>query len=149
VIFADALTGGYIGGNLTAIACVLIGVALVFAGLRSEYDGAILMTGGVVTVIATVGIWIWASWPPFAYENHHWIDKEITVAEVSKRQVSDGDKGFYEKFVVRTSAGELYGIDDTRAALVKPGAELKLRCKKAYQFGIPRAAHGWDCRWSA
>lgn len=146
-IFSDALTGGMLGGTIAAVIIALICLVVIVAGFFMRYDGFPAIVGGAICLLITAGIWLWASWP-LAYDYHHWVDKKVTVTEVAKRQVSS-DSGFYEKFVVKDDTGAYYGIDDTRAALVKPGETLKLRCKKAYQFGIDRSSHGWDCRWAA
>lgn len=146
--FADALTGGAIGGTIGAVVVLLIGVGILWFGIWDAYDAGPLIVVGVVVIVVAIGGYVWAMWP-FAYDYHHWVDKKVRVAQVSSRLLSDGDNGISQKFVVRDVEGGLYGIQDTRGALVKPGDVLKLRCKRAYQFGIPRAADGWDCRWSA
>lgn len=150
--FADTLTGGIIGGTLAAVVVFVLCVAaavLFFRGSRDPLDGGEMVFFGWVAVAAavvTVAAWVWASWP-LAYDYHHWVDKSGRVEKVSQRLVSSGN-GMSQKFVVVID-GRPYGIDDTRAALINEGDVVRLRCKKAYQFGVPRSAHGWDCRWSA
>jgi hypothetical protein len=144
------MTGGFIAGNIVAGLIGLLCLVAIVLGIliaRDDHGGYGLAIGGFVVLLLTFGAWLWASWP-LAYDYHHWVDQTVKVEEVSKRQVSNGDKGMYEKFVVRDESGAMYGIDDTRASLIKQGDTVHVRCKKAYQYGVSRGAHGWDCRWA-
>lgn len=147
MIFADALTGGIIGGTIAAVACLLIAVALIVVGLRVRYDGGILICAGALLAVSTVVGFVWASWP-FAYDYHHWVDKEITVKRSNSRLLTDSNGNIQQKIVVTDDKGHFYGINETRATLLEPGNTVRLRCKKAYDFGVPRAVHGWDCKWN-
>jgi hypothetical protein len=151
-IMADAVTGGFIGGTIAAVVLALCAVAALVVGLLIRRDGqggdGGFIFGGLAVLVVVSVAWVWASWP-LAYDYHHWVDKRVTVTEVSSRLLSDGDHGISQKFVVRDPSGVFYGIQDTRAALIHKGDTVHLRCKKAYQYGVSRASHGWDCRWAA
>jgi hypothetical protein len=94
----------------------------------------------------SAGVYVWAMWP-FAYTYHHWIPTRGTVESVSKRIVSDGDN-ISEKYVLKFTDGRLRAVNDSAAGSLKTGDPVSLRCKKAYDFGVPRSAHGWDCKWA-
>lgn len=152
--FADALTGGIIGGTLAAVVVFGLFVAAALLCFRLRRKDPYLHREGLffgwvcaILAVATAVAWLWASWP-LAYDYHHWVDKSGRVERVSQRLVSNGSNGMSQKFVVVID-GKPYGIDDTRAALIHKGDMVRLRCKKAYQYGVSRSAHGWDCRWSA
>lgn len=145
MIFADTLTGGTIAGTIIAVICALFCLGwIVFFLLQSEGWIATWGLGGLVVVALVWGFLMW----PFAYEYHHWVDKQGTVTKISKRLVPAGDSGMQEKIVVQISGDpEVYGLTETRASLLEKGDRLHIRCKKAYEFGVNRGAHGWDCKW--
>lgn len=153
-VFADTLTGGIIVGTIfaaiIAFGCFVVMVLGFFYTRSDERDAkggwwAVGIAG--ICLVATVGVYVWSSWP-LAYEYHHWVDKEGKVAEINKRLVPAGDAGMQEKIVVRFQEGAgIYGITETRATLLKEGMNLHMRCKKAYDFGVNRGAHGWDCKY--
>jgi hypothetical protein len=105
------------------------------------------IAGSIVSAIVVLVAWWWGMAFTLSGDYHAWNVKEGTVERVAKRLVSAGDKGMAERYVV-TINGRPYGIDDTRAALVEPGDKVSLRCKKDYEWGVPREAHGWACRWN-
>lgn len=153
MILADATTGGYIAGNIAAIVigaiCVLVMIGAILT-TRDSYDAGLgwgIAVTSFVCLLLTAVVYVWATWP-FAYEYHHWIDKKVHVAASSSRLLTDGDGNINQKFVVRDERGTFYGINDTRGALVKEGDTVSLRCKRAYDYGVPRSSHGWDCKWN-
>jgi hypothetical protein len=151
------VTVGWIAGLIgLAVVLALLVVALVIAvKMRPNVpsDERWMNTAWIVVFIimfpVTLGVWWMSSAFTTSGDYHAWNVKTGTVSEVSKRIVPAGDKGIQERFVVRLrEAGGLYGIDDTRASLLKSGDEVRLKCKKDYQWGVDRSAHGWACRWA-
>lgn len=147
-IFADTPTLGLLLGVPVALLLIAAGVAaLVLASRADDYDAPWLFWTGLGTVVVTLGITVFAMWP-FKHDYHFWVPTEGKVEAVSKRLVPAGDKGMQEKFVFRLEDGRLRGVLDTRAALVKVGDTVKLKCKKSYEWGVSYDSHGWDCRWA-
>lgn len=89
---------------------------------------------------------VWTYWPLSA-EYHQYRPVSGTVAQVGNRFVSAGGQGgTNQKFVVTLTSGpQQYGITDTRAALLKPGDHVSLRCIRVYEYGSNDA--GYDCKW--
>lgn len=141
-----ALEGGYTIGTLIGVPILLliliVGIGIGIVLLREDDGvgwGFILGTPVVVLALAIFSLW------PFSKEYHYWTPVTGTVEQVDKRLVSDGE-GMSEKIVVRFKDNpQQYGIEDTRAALLKPGSEASLLCKKAHQWGP--SVDGYDCRW--
>lgn len=143
-------TGGWIIGIIALTVCVLIGLSIIVLTLFANTTDGGLFGGigfGVAWILVTVGVWLWASWP-LSYKYHHWIPTDGVVQTVNKRIVSDGDGNISEKFVLRFKDGRIRAVNDTAAATLRKGDTVHLRCKKAYDFGVPRSAHGWDCKWA-
>lgn len=112
---------------------------------EDQYGGyhivAAIAGAGWLGALVITGITMW----PWSYEYHSWRNVDGQVAEVSSRLISAGDKGgSNQKFVVRFTDGRVRGVQDTRAALLKPGDQLTVRCKRAWQFS---GTDGWDCNW--
>lgn len=148
-LLADSITAGFLWGTIVTVVIACISLIVIYAGIRwwNDEGDPVLLAIGVVILLGTSIGWAWSSWP-LDRDYHWWQDREGIVVVKSSRLLSDGDKGINQKFVVRLKgSGDLLGINDTRAALLKPGDRVHLACKKANEFGIPRAAHGWDCRW--
>jgi hypothetical protein len=145
--FADAATGGYIAGNIAIaviVICCVLGIA--YAVFVAKYDTALGVGISLSILVISVPIYIFATWP-FEHDYHHWIDKKVTVEKRSSRLLTDSDGNISQKFVVE-SGGTFYGVNDTRAALADEGDVLVLKCKRAYDYGVPRTSHGWDCKWN-
>ena len=144
------MTGGAIAGYVALFVCLLICLGMVAFGFSSTASngngGRMWAVGGIVCALATVGFWWWGMAFTTSADYHAWNVKEGKVERVAKRLIPS-DKGMAERYVV-TINGQPYGIDDTRAALIKAGDSVSLRCKKDFQWGIPREAHGWACRWN-
>lgn len=79
---------------------------------------------------------------PFNSEYHQWRPVSGTVQQVSSRLVGSG-KTVNQRFVVLIN-GQPFGVDDTRASLLKPGDHVDLVCKKEWQYA---AKSGWGCNW--
>jgi hypothetical protein len=146
IVFADTPTLGLLAclplALLVALGCFLYGGWVIQRRLSQRViDGWGLMwiAGGLVVLVAT-GIAMW----PWKHDYHYWIPKEGKAQKISKRIVSNGDNGISERYVI-TIGGYPYGIDDTRASLVKPGDNVRIACKREYQWGS--RSHGWGCRW--
>jgi hypothetical protein len=136
-LIADSITAAFLWGTIASAIVFLLGVAIIVDGWRLNLSGAPAAGAGIMVLIAV--IWIWASWP-IAHNYHWWQEREGVVAEKSSRYIGE--------FVVRLrGSGQAVTISDTRASLLRPGDRVRLACKKANEFGIPRAAHGWECRW--
>lgn len=145
MIIADAVTAGFIVGILTLMVFALIG--LVVAGFLASVDvkSSWITTGLVLYLLLCGGVWLIATWP-LNYDYHHWVNKEGKVTRISNRLVSGGEGIVNQRFVVQVGATQ-YGIDDTRAATLKVGDHVRLRCKKEHQFQQPLESDGWACRW--
>lgn len=143
-MYAASITAGALIGYVVLIVCLLACVVwTVLAALSREAGYAL---GGVAAAVAVLGLWWWGMAFTTSSDYHSWTVKEGKVERVAKRLIAT-DNGMAERYVV-TMNGEPYGIDDTRATLLKAGDRVSLRCKKDYQWGVPRAAHGWACRWN-
>jgi hypothetical protein len=157
-----AITGGALAGwiilGLVLLGCLIAAAAgLIHAQTGTDSGGPYRMSdkavglwwvaGAVIVALLTAGLWWWSMAFTTSGDYHAWNVKEGIVEKVAKRLVAAGDSGMQERYVV-TIDGQPYGIDDTRAALVEPGDQVSLRCKKDYQWGVPRDAHGWACRWN-
>lgn len=148
------VTGGTIAGLVALVIFLLAAAGSVALGIyerRARHDYPIfppgfLIGGGIALALITVGCWWWSMAFTLSGDYHSWNVKEGEVEKVAKRIVS-ADDGISERYVV-TIDGQPYGVDDTRAALVEVGDQVSLRCKKDYQWGVPREAHGWSCRWN-
>lgn len=145
-----AVDGGYTFGTLFGVPFLTvmlisglgIGVLANKSSLRSDRDIAwafFVGTPVVVLVVAVFTLW------PFSKQYHYWQPVTGIVEQSDRRLVSDG-KGMAEKIVVKFKDNpQAYGIEDTRAALLKPEDDVTLLCKRAYQWGP--SVDGYDCRW--
>lgn len=140
------LTGGAIAGVIAIVLITLACVGWCVAWwLGSDYDRLHFVVAGVVALVVSWAVWLWAMWP-LAYDYHHWIPVQGNIEKISKRLVSDGDKGMSQRYVVVIHE-QPYGVDDTRASLLKAGDNVSLACKREFEWGVPREANGWACRW--
>jgi hypothetical protein len=139
------ITGGAIAGYVALTTCLLLALLIVLIGASQPHKG-LWFAGAVVWILLSIGCWWWGMAFTTSADYHAWNVKDGEVDRVAKRLIAT-DKGMAERYVV-TINGEPYGIDDTRAALVQQGDSVSLRCKKDFQWGVPREAHGWACRWN-
>jgi len=79
---------------------------------------------------------------PYDLDYHRYVVVQGKVEQVASRQISDG-KAMSQRYVVILN-GRPYGVDDTRAALLKAGDDVTLSCIKDYQWA---AESGWVCNW--
>lgn len=148
------MTSGTIGGLITLVvilagcaAWAIIGIRVARTSQYSELPAKAHLIGATVVALITLIAW-WASMAfTLSGDYHAWNVKQGTVERVAKRLVQNGDKGMSERYVVILD-GRPYGVDDTRAALLEAGDPVRLKCKKDYEWGIEREAHGWACRWA-
>jgi hypothetical protein len=83
---------------------------------------------------------------PYDMSYHSWQTKQGVVMKISSRLVAADQGGSSEKFVVVFRGNpQQFAINDTRAALVKPGQHLKLACIRRHQWG--GGVDGYNCRW--
>jgi len=80
---------------------------------------------------------------PYKAEYHQWRTVDGTVSEVGNRLLGTGS-GMEQRYVLVID-GQPYGVDDTRASLVKVGDEVHLRCIRDWQYA---STPGWVCRWN-
>lgn len=89
-------------------------------------------------------VWMLFAFYPWNSAYHQYREVDGTVTQVSSRLVA-GDKATNQKFVVTLQgSSQQFGIDDTRASLLKPGDAVTLSCIKSYQYG---AQFGYNCNW--
>ena len=65
------------------------------------------------------------------------------VEQVASRQIASG-KAMETRYVFQIN-GQPYGVDDTRAALVKTGDTVNLNCVKEFVWGSTN--NGYACNW--
>lgn len=134
VIFAVALT---------------VGLALIITSpSRGGYMNEKRFGGVLISILATffAGVAALAMYPLSA-DFHTYYRVTGNVTEVDSRLIGNGDSGVSQRFVVRLApSGELFGIDDTRAATLKAGSAVDLRCKREFEFN---SVPGWGCKWNA
>jgi hypothetical protein len=123
------------------------GLSLAWAARqRSSYasrEGAVLAWVFLGVALITVAVAAWLFYP-YEAEYHQWREVSGTVETVDSRLLPSGD-AVQEKFVVRFEGDrQEFGVEDTRAALLEPGDQLTVTCKRAWQFA---GTDGYDCRW--
>lgn len=150
-----SVTGGTIVGLVgLAIVLILCFFAIGVGGpMRrgAHYDqsfGAWLFWGGIVVIPVAIGMWWWGMAFTLSGDYHAWNVKRGTVERINNRLISRGEGRVSQRYVAIVN-GQALGIDDTRASLLRPGDPVRLKCKKDYEWGVDRSAHGWACRWAA
>lgn len=160
-MLADTPSAGLLFGVPVAVLVVIVCLALAavvwvktlpherkggYGNYRYDGLGGVIL-GAFGVAIVTVLLTALLMWP-WKYDYHHWVDVQGTVQKVSSRLVSAGDKGGSNQRFVVVLNGKAYGVDDTRASLLKVGDPVKLRCKKEYEWGSSLSANGWACKWN-
>jgi hypothetical protein len=138
-------TGGWIIGLIVAALIIIIAIGIVV--FDPDGDRAVASLFAIIWLVVAGGIWLWGSWP-LAYEYHHWIPTEGKVEKVDKRIVSNGEGSISEKYVIKFTDGRVRALNDTVGGTLNPGDSAVMKCKKAYDFGVSRESHGWDCKWA-
>lgn len=146
----DLTSGTYSPGAYVAlIAAIVLGILLLLtvAGAVLAGDGELrVMSGmGAVVVLLIIG-GAALSYYPFSSDFHKYYTVSGTVAETpDSRLISSGDS-VSQRYVIKfAESGDLYGVDDTRAATVKQGDKVSLRCKREFEFN---SVPGWGCKWN-
>lgn len=135
------LTFGTIFAIVILSACalaVLVGAAIAF--LEDTLLGFLtIVVALVIAFITQIGFMV------VGYNSDYLAYKPITgtVEQIASRQIADG-KGMSQRFVFKIS-GQEYGVDDTRAALVKEGDTVSLNCTKQFVWGSTN--NGYACNW--
>jgi hypothetical protein len=128
------------------ILAAAIFVAFISRGTDDVYGDARLTFWGAIAVIAlTVVITGIAMWP-WQSDYHFWKPINGRVEKISSRFVSAGDKGGTNQRFVVVVNGQPYGVDDTRASLLKVGDIVHLKCKREFVWGS--GSNGWGCNWN-
>jgi len=134
---------------LPVVTLILIGLAWVCWTNRDDTYEAGMYRVGLAGSLLLVPVWLVLWWWSMAFttsgDYHAWNTKQGTVEQIGKRLIAT-DSGMSERYVL-TLDGTPYGVDDTRASIVAKGDMVQLRCKKDYQWGVPRESHGWACRY--
>jgi len=126
---------------ILALICVVLGI---WAARVEEYGLAVGGAVAFVIVVAAAAVFFW----PYQKEYHWWQPVEGYVERIDSRILPAGDRQVEQKFVVKlVGIPHPYGIQDTRAALLKKGDHVSLSCIRKWQFGS--GDHGYDCRWGA
>jgi hypothetical protein len=103
------------------------------------YGGMTLLSGVILAFIAQFGFMA------AGYNGDYMAYKPISgqVQDIASRQIADG-KGMSTRYVLQIN-GQPYGVDDTRAALVKRGDTVNLNCVKEFVWGSTN--NGYACNW--
>lgn len=143
------LTGGTIWGIIALITgaiFLLLALFALFGMIRWGWDEFAPVLGGLsflcslpALIIPLIGFGLvgWNS----DYLAYHPVSG--TVQQMASRQIADG-KSMSTRYVAVIN-GQPYGIDDTRAALLKAGDHVDLNCTKEYQWGSTN--NGYACNW--
>lgn len=136
-----------------AIICILglIGVILVTIGLAlNERRGqrGVVVFGGVVCSLLSVGALMFVLFP-FSSDYLSYHNESGTVTAISSRFLSSGSGSsatVNQRYAVNIAGKGIFGCDDTRCSVIKPGDRIVLSCEKEWQWhGTP----GWVCQFGA
>lgn len=124
---------------LSICALALIAGVIAFFAEEPAAGAALIASAIVVAFISQIGFMV------IGYNGDYMRYTAVngTVTDVASRQVSN-DNGMSTRYVFRIN-GQDYGVDDTRAALVKAGDTATLNCKKEFVWGSTN--NGWACNW--
>lgn len=112
--------------------------------LKGEDDAWLgWLVGGVVFLAVGLGA---VAYYPFSSDFHRYYQVTGTVQEAKSRLISNGDGGMQERYAVKLAeSGQTFGVDDSRASLLKAGDPVDLRCKRDFEFN---SVPGWACHWN-
>lgn len=153
-ILANGLTDSWSLGTLIGLPIagffVLLAVIALAVGIYLFCDdmpeGIATIFGALGALVLIVGITAFAYFP-FDSDYHKWKVTTGDVQTVDKRMLATDGGGMEEKFVVTFKGDSMeYGVADTRAASLKKGDHLTLKCKRAFQF---TGTDGYDCVWGS
>lgn len=150
MIIADTMTfGSYFGYFFIVVGALVSVVGIVLTVMWIKDEGLAILWVPAVGLVLFFGA-LFFMWP-LKYNYHHWVEVRGKVTDVNNRLLTTGsgdDRNISQRFVFVID-GRPYGVDDTRATLVKKGETVSLRCKKEHQWQQPYAADGWACRWGS
>jgi hypothetical protein len=140
--------GVTLGLPIAIILSALLLIAVIWLAGYGLYqgDGDKVYLGGLIAffLIIVVGISLFAFWP-YKASYHRYYHVTGAVTQVGNRLISDdATKTMSQRFVLVID-GISYGVDDTRASLVKVGDHVDLMCSRDYQFA---SKSGWVCNWN-
>jgi len=129
--------------SILAILCLVAMGWCIYKRATSRYSsdwGIGVISFGIIALICG-GLAIWGAFPwDTTYHKYYHVTGQ--VEQIGSRQVAS-EKAMYTRYVF-TIKGKPFGVDDTRASLVKPGDNVSLQCSRDYQYA---GAPGWVCEW--
>lgn len=150
------LTPGTIAGIVflpLGVIALIVAALLVWRGFRDRKDGGYYADGfgwflsaGLVALFAIPAIAApLIGFGIVGYSADYLTMKPVrgTVEQVASRQIASG-KAMETRYVAVID-GQPYGIDDTRAALIKPGDTISLMCTREFVYGSQN--NGYACNW--
>lgn len=142
------LTGGFIAAMVFLLFLLPVTSLAVFVTVKcwkDEYtDSAdrafitgVSLTGIIFVVLTLVTLF------PYSMEHHSYKPVSGTVIQVDKKFMSDGDST--TESINLNINGVDYTVDDSRAATIRRGDSVNLKCVKDWNYG---AEDGWNCKWN-
>ena len=142
------------GGTLATIICMSVLAIIVIVAIiinismhmeKDDYAGEVTFV--IVAIILIAGISVWWGMYPWKADYHEWREHSgIVDTAPDSRILTDTASGSIEqKFVVKfIGDDQQYGVNDTRAAGLKPGDHLTITCVHIFQWS---GTHGYDCNF--
>lgn len=95
-----------------------------------------------------LGLFTLMAFPPLPGQYNTYVPKSGIVAKVGTRFIASDTSGggSTEKFAVQLTNGQVYGCNDTRCSVLKPGQPVTLLCERVFQWN---SSEGWDCNFGA
>jgi hypothetical protein len=134
------LTSGTTIGLVVLALCVLVLIAgLILILVDGELAAMFIVPALIFGFISQIGFMV------VGYNSDYLMYKPVAgkVDQIASRQIADGN-GMSQRFVFQIN-GQPYGVDDTRAALVKEGDTVNLNCTKTFVWGSTN--NGYACNW--
>jgi hypothetical protein len=125
---------------LLAIAALCLLLAIAAFVVDEPMGGISLLAVAVVLALFPLVGWALVGFNG-EYMAYHPVSGKVD--QIASRQIADG-KGMSQRYVF-TIGGQPYGVDDTRAALVKPGDTVSLNCVREFVWGSTN--NGYACNW--